>query len=686
MWTKAPALLLAIAIICGILCGYFLLDSVTSICISISLFTIVVAVVIVLAKKSNGQRLYWVPLAFAGGVILGQTSQTRPIPESIADTKGTIEGRIEKVTQSVDKTHVIIDAQKWTSPKSGVTQEVDFKIKVTLPYFLPETKKGATLTATGKLLVPDSVTDVPYQTDYNRFHFIDGTAGRMIIYSSKDFSINTATIKAYEHFLDKIRTDWLTAISNAGFDAPTTNFLLAVIGGDDLLLDYETEQQFRQTGIAHILAISGLHISIILVVLTFLLYPLKVYSHTRVAYFLLTGGIIMLYAFVTGGSPSACRAAVMGCIILGNRLFEIRNNLLQALSVAIIILLCINPRWIFQPGFQFSVCAVLGIISAMPILKAVPHKYRKVWAIIVIPVVAVTATLIPTILYFNTITLNFWLPNIIASAFVPPIISIGFIASLLSAFGLHTALLLLPGDWLYMTMQKLINSLSGIMPDSTISVFPNTLTLALIGISSVLIVWLIWNYTHRRALVIGFVLITAIFFVPESDSAAPTAELYVPRHSDNTDIIILTRGHNYLVTTARDSIGITDAAKNASKKYSRLFNKRKLPALPTPIDRDTMLSRDGLNINANILTIHGRTLVRIDNDTTVPLSIHADIALVSNLYTGEMTTLVNLIHADTIVLSSAIHPSRRAKFERQLDTLNVTWRNMRKQPISWQFK
>ena len=148
----------------------------------------------------------------------------------------------------------------------------------------------------------------------------------------------------------------------------------AMLIGEKWALPSQITEEFRDTGIAHILAISGLHIGFIILLLTWLTNSLKLSPKTA---FLVQGTVLGFYCLLVGGSPSVIRASIMGIIILGGRVVGRKPEPINSLFLAAFIVLLINPLDLYEIGFQLSFCATAGIILyAKPIsvkLQLVPR-------------------------------------------------------------------------------------------------------------------------------------------------------------------------------------------------------------------------------------------------------------------------------------------------------------------------
>lgn len=138
--------------------------------------------------------------------------------------------------------------------------------------------------------------------------------------------------------------------------------VVGLLTGRREFLGAETKEAFRRSGTAHILAISGLHVGMLVVALGLLLQRLRPLPGGRLAAFLLTGFLLLLYTLVSGGAPSVRRASLMAMVLLGAGLAGRRNVSLNALALADVLILLFDPLDLFQPGFLMTNGAVFSIL------------------------------------------------------------------------------------------------------------------------------------------------------------------------------------------------------------------------------------------------------------------------------------------------------------------------------------
>jgi competence protein ComEC len=151
--------------------------------------------------------------------------------------------------------------------------------------------------------------------------------------------------------------------------------LKAVLWGDRSALDSETIENFRRTGLYHLLVIAGLHVGLLALLAGFLLRRLPLGVTSRYVVLLL---LLLLYSGLVEQRASTLRATLMISVYLLGRLLYRSHTALNAVGLAALILLVHRPPWLFEAGFQLSFAAALLIAGlAVPILERTTEPYRR---------------------------------------------------------------------------------------------------------------------------------------------------------------------------------------------------------------------------------------------------------------------------------------------------------------------
>lgn len=173
---------------------------------------------------------------------------------------------------------------------------------------------------------------------------------------------------------------------------------------------------FRQLGISHLLAVSGLHVGLIMLILYQLLL---IFSVPRVPRALFVGAFLMFYCFITGGSASVIRSSLMTLMLILAPVFQRKYQALNAVAAAAVMLLLVNPLSLLDLGFQFSFSAVFGILIAYPKIRQWFGKKTRskitgyIIDMISVSLAAALFTSPVAIYYFNSLQMASMLLNII---------------------------------------------------------------------------------------------------------------------------------------------------------------------------------------------------------------------------------------------------------------------------------
>ncbi len=225
-------------------------------------------------------------------------------------------------------------------------------------------------------------------------------------------------------------------------DGETAAVCFAMLTGNSSFISEGTLSSFRNGGIAHVFAVSGLHIGVIFGALTLLFKKLPVNRFVSAA---VRAGVIIFYAGVCGFTPSSVRAAVACTAAVIASLCHKKYDALNSVSCAAIILLLINPLYLYDVGFLLSFGAALGVVALQRNISAVlgfiPSKLRRLLSV----GLAVNLMTVPTqFKHFGYISLAGLFLNIIIVPVVSVLYLLLFICVTLSAAAPFSAVALVP--------------------------------------------------------------------------------------------------------------------------------------------------------------------------------------------------------------------------------------------------
>ena len=166
------------------------------------------------------------------------------------------------------------------------------------------------------------------------------------------------------------------AIRNTLFsnlDENTAAISYAMLTGNTEQVDQTALDSFRYGGVAHIFAVSGLHIGIIFGTISFILKKLRINIYAAAIISLAT---VFLYSALCGFTLSSLRAAIMCTIAKIANLVYKQYDGLNSLGVAVVIILSITPLSLTSVGFQLSVCAIGGIYCFSKLIEKLLGKIK----------------------------------------------------------------------------------------------------------------------------------------------------------------------------------------------------------------------------------------------------------------------------------------------------------------------
>ncbi len=205
--------------------------------------------------------------------------------------------------------------------------------------------------------------------------------------------------------------------------------------GEKHLLTHETREAFRRSGMYHLLAISGLHVTLLAACTLLCMRCLPIPRWLRISAAM---AVLWAYALFIGFIPSLVRAVIMGTILLAGMLTQRKHHALNALGIAALCWLTSSPASLYTPGFQLSFGATFGIIILVPALSSVMRpSVKNTWVnLLVLPVVRLftvslagfIATAPVLIYHFGSLTLTGMASNIVAVLLMTPVMT-GIIAA-----------------------------------------------------------------------------------------------------------------------------------------------------------------------------------------------------------------------------------------------------------------
>ena len=308
-------------------------------------------------------------------------------------------------------------------------------------------------TLKGKLRSPKPSSN-PHQFDYQRYLLNNNV--KNILYANSFEKIKEPELKSdFWYFLlkkfEKTREDIIEKHSK-NIKSPRLEILGGIVFGSETINpDEEIKENFKNSGLLHLLAASGLNVALIYGIWWWLATLIRFPYNLSI----LTGAIfVIFYTFMTGFPPSILRASTMLLFVLFGKIIDRNINSLALIFFVGFLMLLFSPKMLFDVGFQLSFVVTIGLVVCMPVIldkfKKLDEKYKEKYkkvsrfkkyllflfspmnlaAIIAIPLIAQIFVIPLQMHYFNNFAPFSVLANIAVVPFIGVLSFIGFVGSI----------------------------------------------------------------------------------------------------------------------------------------------------------------------------------------------------------------------------------------------------------------
>ena len=293
--------------------------------------------------------------------------------------------------------------------------------------------------------------------DYEKYLKTIGIYGTIKVENFKITSKDNGNkvIKYSKYMKSKIKENTYKILKKEQAD-----IFIGLIIGDTKDISKELKEEFKISNLSHVLAISGTHISYLIIGISIIFQNIL---GKRKTYFI-TIIFLITYSFITGFAPSIVRAILMGITYITSKIVHRKNNTINSISLSLLIILIQNPYSILDLGLQFSYLGTISIIMFKDNIsyaigkikledknrkdkrtnKTIEQLKEKTKEIIAITISAQILILPVTIYHSNIVGIYFILSNFIISIISGPILALIFTMTILTFISVNISQILAP--------------------------------------------------------------------------------------------------------------------------------------------------------------------------------------------------------------------------------------------------
>lgn len=302
------------------------------------------------------------------------------------------------------------------------------------------------------------------------------------------------------------------------------NLLIGLLLGETTEIDENIKENFRNSGLYHILAVSGTHVVYVIIAISYLVDKMNISSKGKKI--LKICGIIC-FSLIVNNTVSVIRAVLMAIIAIGAEVFFRHKDIINSIATSMLIILICNPYNINSISFQLSYMGVIGIVilNATYLKLLVKIRVKENLAKNISVILAAQTAIIPImIINYHTISLTFLLANLLSTYITGAIIILGFLSVIISFLSLKIARIFSVVLSILINFLNLIAKICGEIPCSKIFVTtPKSIVIVLYYILLVFIcrgiykdrmysIWkqIITNTTNKRKIIITVLIVIII--------------------------------------------------------------------------------------------------------------------------------------------------------------------------------
>ena len=392
---KRPILVAIIGYIIGIIVGLYIHTSIVPFCV------LIIATYLIYKKSANNKRknqklkLFSIKRYFRYIKILINSKIILMIiiTSIISNTLVLIQNqKYEKIYKELSKTKNLTLTGIIISNKEEKQYYNRYKIETKVQNetykFYIMTDKKIKLEYGDKIKISGEYKKPEIQRNYKGFNYSDYLKQLKIYGTIKCSKVEITNHNQANKIFQITNQISMKLINNTKniFDEETSSILLGLILGNKTDIDENTQENFKNASMAHVLAVSGMHIAYVILGINILFKKILGKRNTYIFSII----ILIFYMFITNFSPSVTRAGIMGILILVSKIIYRKNDIYTSMAISLFVILIYNPFLILNAGLQLSYGGVIGIIifnkSIIKILENIKIK-NKVYKYKIKPVI-----------------------------------------------------------------------------------------------------------------------------------------------------------------------------------------------------------------------------------------------------------------------------------------------------------
>jgi competence protein ComEC len=498
----------------------------------------------------------------------------------------------------------------------------------------------------------------PHQFDYNKYmqhlgvyYQMEGSKNEIL-----DISKGSPTLKG---LAEQFRNHLIYQLKETPIESNERSIIEALVLGQRRNIDPEIYKEYAAAGAIHILAVSGLHVGIIFLILSWLLKPISYFKFGNILKSILIVLLLWGFAFLAGLSPSVIRAVTMFSFFALATMTNRPSNSFNVLFLSFFFLLLFNPNWLFYVGFQLSYLAVFFIIWVQPKLSKMYRPRFKIdkllWDIFTVTLAAQLGIAPLSIYYFHQFPGLFFISNLVILPFLTLLLGYGILVVLLAGIHLLPDFIALGYNYLIKFLNHFIHWIAEkeafLFRDISIS-FLQLIGFYLLFIS--LVIW--WKQAQKKWIFSILGSVTFILGITLFEKSIEKEELVIFHKSRKTWMAISSK--DSLKIFQKDTFSIEN--NYPIKGYRIVKNKKDKFVKTVP----------------SVFTFKEKTFVVVDSMGVYP-SVNGGIILLSESPKVNLNRLIDSLQPKIIIADGNNYTSYINRWKKTCEKRNIPFHSTR---------
>lgn len=458
---------------------------------------------------------------------------------------------------------------------------------------------------------------------------------------------------------------------------PVQNFVIALVLGESHFIDQDTRHEFSNAGVAHILALSGLHVGIAAMILWWILLPLD-YLRLKSVRLVITMIALAAADAFTGMPASVVRATIMTAFVAIAMIMHRKSSAINALASAALFILAFSPADIYDVGFQLSFVTVGAILFFSKRTEQLISRRRKVayylYSTAMVSAIATASTLTLSAHYFHNISLVGIVANMVIIPTFPFFMTLCVLFAALCAMGGECELLNCLLTAYYRLMERFINGLNALPLSHIDNVWVTDAAVwASFGIMLCLAAWMCYG-NSRWLLGATTILALALAHSAYEDYCTPGNGLVVFNSFDSTPIVCFNDGKAVAWIPDNDAFDINRFARS-NAGFMAHYRIRNIEVVNSACGNGIFIKPPFAYMGGTrIMAIgHGKWRHMTKNGNT-----SVDLGIITKQFHSHIAIADTLYHIRKYVLSGDIYGTGADSIESKLRQLHRPWHNVKR--------